>query len=390
MNSKNAFRLILEKSRSCSRDQLLALHSSVSTNPSQIGRFLASESARTDFLARFPLYIDNLLLFLVFNAKLATEYGRRAGSQNISREVVDLLASVLSHSEFDLIETETRVKFILAALTHGLRRQPASLKVVAINLAEKPGLLEYLASSKDGAGIIEELFGVHFVGALPSISDSWVPKLVGLVAICTGSPSCHGIPSEVRKWRALTDVSNALQDLCQKAPALRHENIPPSFQRTRRLDPNDKKTVRPQTARGSFTPALSLLPDNIINTVNELQLQPPQSLRGIEVLLERIRSTEMPELVRTVLSTFPCRPCNELSRDPKALMAKSKKRPDEGIEDSFTRASVAENSFFGSKIGLWDVLLSAEAMKDIQRQTLAGMRLYLFHQHCIILTHISR
>ncbi|KAF8244421.1 hypothetical protein K440DRAFT_663457 [Wilcoxina mikolae CBS 423.85] len=368
----NAFRLVLERSRSYSRDQLLALHSTISANPSQIGKFLASESARTDFLARFTLYVDNILQFLELNAKLTTEYGRRSGSQHISREVVDLLASVLSHSEFDLTERDTRVKFILAALKHGLRHQPASLKVVAIKLAEKPALLEYLASSKDGAGIIEELFRVHFVSSLSSISHSWVPKLVGLIAICTGSPSCHGIASEVRKWRAMTDVTNALEQLCQKVPTLRNENIPPSFQPMRRLDSNDKKADRQQTTRGSFKPTLPPLPDNIIKALNELQLQPPQSLRGIEVLLERIRSTEMPELVRTILSTFPCRPCNDLSRDPKALMAKSKERPDEGIEDSFTRAAVAENTFFGSKIGLWDILLSAEAMKDIQRQTLAG------------------
>ncbi|KAF8544382.1 hypothetical protein BDD12DRAFT_801307 [Trichophaea hybrida] len=368
----NAFRLVLEKSRSYSRDHLLALHSTISANPSQIGGFLASESARTDFLARFPLYVDNLLQFLDLNAKLTTEYGRRSGSQHISREVIDLLASILSHPEFDLAERDTRVKFILAALKHGLRYQPASLKVVATKLAEKPGLLEYLASSQDGARIIEELFKVHFISALPSISDSWVPKLVGLIAICTGSPSCHGIPSEVRKWRELTDITNAMQQLCQKVPTLRNENIPPSFQPMRRLDPNDEKADRQQTTRGPFKPTLPPLPDNIIKALNELQLQPPESLRGIEVLLDRIRSTEMPELVRTILSTFPCRPCNDLSQDPKVLMAKSKERPDEGIEENFTRVAVAENTFLGSKIGLWDILLSAEAMKDIQRQTLAG------------------
>jgi hypothetical protein len=83
-----SFDLILENGRSFSYNDLLHLHSSISARPSQIGSFLTDESARAGFLEKFPAYIDNLLHFLVFNAKLRSEIGRSTGAQSIAREVL--------------------------------------------------------------------------------------------------------------------------------------------------------------------------------------------------------------------------------------------------------------------------------------------------------------
>jgi len=374
----DSFDLILEKGQSIGYNNLLHLHSSISARPSRIGSFLTDESARAGFLEKFPAYIDNLLHFLVFNAKIRSEIGRGTAAQSIVYEVLTLVVSILSHSEFKLADTDLTVKLIIAALKQGLSCQPPppSLKDIAAKLSEEPGFLEYIASSEDGADVINSLFSVHFINTVPSIANAWAQKLFELCFVCTGIPICHNIVSEVEKWRKLNEVTSALEELRRDIET----SPPPQYTRTqttgmmRRLSVDDKKSSLTRSMTSVGASEIPPLPDRIVSMLDELQLKPPRSSRMVDALLDRIRETEISALVRKVLSTFPCRPCNELSRDPQALRERGRQAPRNRADSGCFVADVPEqDTLFGSKIGLWKMLLSAEAFKDIQRQVLAGM-----------------
>jgi hypothetical protein len=207
----DVFPIILSESKSCLIKRLFSLHSSLLTNYSQIGSLLVSKDACADFLTNFSRYVENLEHFLSFSAKHFSEPNRRPGSKHIANEILDLVILVLSNSEFDLANTDSLCRLVVAALKYGLPYQPSSLKIIASKLAVKSGLIECIVSSTDGAETTNELFQVHFVNAVPWICSIWAQKLVGLCSACTRSPKCHGIEFEVRKWHALTDVIKALE-----------------------------------------------------------------------------------------------------------------------------------------------------------------------------------
>ena len=350
------------------------LHAAISAQATQIGSFLADESARTDFLTEFDVYSSNLLDFLAFNEKMRAEIGCRTGSHNISREVLVLVCSMLSYPEFDLSDTHTMDKLVIAALRYALPSQPATLKVLATKLAEKRGLLERV-TSREGAGVIHNLFSVHFINSTPSISSIWAQKLIGLCSACTGSPICHGITTDVEKWRVLMEIIAALENHQRET-----EEAPPQHTRNpatvvvRKLNPDDKKSFSSARRRSSvLEPQMPPLPDRMVMMLDGLHLQQPRSLRAIEVLLEQIRSTEIPAIVQAVLPTFPCRPCHDLSLDPKALLEKDRQITRARADSACCfEVPSEEETLFGTKIGLWKVLLSAKALKDIQREMLGG------------------
>jgi hypothetical protein len=379
-----AFPRVLSDSHSASTNSLLSLHSSLSANHSQIGTYLLSELNRTDFLTKFPAYVSNLIQFLGFSSTLSHQYGRSAGVHNISREVVILCASMLDFPEFDIVDAEVRNRLIIAALTHGIPEKPSQLKIIAQKLIEKPGLLETLVASPDGAKVINQLFEVHFVRNVTGICHQWASRLVGLIAVCSGSPRCHGISYQVQKWRALQEVIAAMEEILRSTPRVLQQNRSYSHRGVvltkkddRHLQPfgSQKQQESDYRARATKPVAASSpppLPDSIINLLDELEMKRPESLRAVEVLLDQIREQKTPDVLRSVLETFPCRPCHEISRNHTALQERKQRKESVNL-GTFTRQLAPEETMFGSKLGLWKMLLSAEALKDIQRETQRGI-----------------
>jgi hypothetical protein len=335
----DTFLIILSESISCPVKRLFSLHSSLLTNHSQISSLLESKDGRTDFITNFSRYVENLEHFLFFSKKEFSNPKKPpvAGIRHIANEILDLVISVLNNSEFELANTDSLGRLVIAALKYGLPYQSSSLKIIASKLAAKPGLLEHMVSSTDGAETASELFQVHFVNAVPWICSIWAQKLIGLCSACTRSPACHGIEFEVRKWHALTDVIEALE-------GYQSPNLP--------LGPIANH------------PSLS---EQVFLTIKELQLKLLYATRRVDVLLRLIQDTEIPALVSRVLSTFPCHSCNMLAKDPRPTRSQ---QSDQDIYPDPPSAPVPDS--FGAPIGLWKILLPEQAFKDIRRQELAG------------------
>ncbi|KAF8250004.1 hypothetical protein K440DRAFT_659974 [Wilcoxina mikolae CBS 423.85] len=318
-----------------SSGRLFALHRSLSMNHSQIGSFLSSEYVRADFITNFSRYVENLENFLSFSAKHSDS--RHPGNKHFANEIIDLVISVLSHAEFDLADSDSLLKLLIAALNYGLPYQPASLKTIAMKLAEKTGLLKRIVSSTDGAETINKLFQVHFVNSVPSICDAWARKLVGFCLDCTKIPTCHDIDFEVGDWQTLADAIEHLEDQYPSVP------------------------LGPVTGHSSH-------PEHVIFAIRELQHQYPGANCKVDVLLQQIRGTDIPVLVRAILSTYPCRSCHELAKD-------SNSRPARSLNQStYTDPQniMKEDTLFGGPIGLWKIICPDPVLKDMQRQKLAG------------------
>ena len=373
----STFRDVLEVGVPGIHSDFLKLHTSVSACPSQIGTFLTKDSSRALFFENFDTYVDNLLRFLDHNAKLRSVRGRSSGAQSIACQAVFLAVSVLSLAEFDLVDHEARAKLVAGVLTSALPYQPSSLKALAEELTKKQGLLECVASSEGGAQAIRNLFSVHFVEKLPSIGYAWADKLSALCCLCHGVPTLHGIPAQIDRWRTLKELAAALDSYQRGAPSY---PLPPQFGVPMRRLSGDDRHRSIGTKRRNSAPAIqgSPLPDNIISLLEKLEIQTRQSSSGVEKLLDMIQNIETPVLVHKLLATFPCRPCYELSADPQTLRGKGwqalRDRADSGCSDS-TPSALETDDFFGGCIGVWKVLLSAEAFKDIQKQMLSGMYL---------------
>ncbi|KAF8535500.1 hypothetical protein BDD12DRAFT_892638 [Trichophaea hybrida] len=311
----NTFHAILSGDNS---GRLFALHRSLSMNHSQIGSFLSSEHVRADFITNFSRYGENLENFLSFSAKNYSE-NRRPGNKLFANEIIELAISVLSHAEFDLVDSDSLLKLLIAALNYGLPHQPSSIKTIAVKLANKTDLLERIVSSTDGAETINELFQVHFINSALSICNIWAQKLVGLCLACTKNPSCHGIEFEVGNWQTLGDAIDDLDDQYPSVPL------------------------------GPFAEN-SLPPEHVNFAISELQYQYPRATCKVDVLLGQVPDTYIPVL------------------GSKSQLARSLNQS----TNTNLLSRMEEDTLFGGPIGPWTILLPEQAFNDIQTRMLAG------------------
>ena len=345
-----------------------SLHLSLLADPTQIGTFLSDDSSRVMFLENFPTCADNLLCFLEYNATRSVS-GKSSAKRSIACEAIFLAVSVLSFPEFDFVGHAARAKLVAGILTRALHYQPFSLKALAKELTKKPGFLECVASSEDGAQAISDLFSVHFVTKLPSIGYTWADKLSTLCSLCDGIPTLHGIPALIDRWHTLRELVATLN----------------RYQRMREMSRDDGHLSTEEAQWKNSIPAIKNppLPDNIISLLGKLQIQTYRSSSSAAKLLDIIQDIEIPALVHKLLATFPCRPCYELSADPKAPSGKGKQVPgnraDSGSSASAAPPAPEAADFLGGEIGLWKMLLSAEALKDIRKYIPSGMYLSMHY-----------
>ena len=207
---------------------------------------------------------------------------------------------------------------------------------------------------------------MHFVTKLPSIGYTWADRLSALCCLCDGIPTLHSIPAQIDRWRTLRELVATLNRYQHMRELRRHLSTEGDQRRNSIPEIEDPP-----------------LPDDIISLLEKLEIQRYRSSPSTAKLLEIIQDIEIPALVHELLATFPCRPCYELSADPHAPSGKGKQVPrnraDSGCSASAAPPAPEAADFLGGEIGLWKVLLSAEALKDIRKYIPSGMHLSMHH-----------
>jgi hypothetical protein len=344
----------------------------LSANPQQITQFFSNEDVIADFQMNFDKYGENLINFMDFCYKFKGDDSEKSDTKMIGHQMVEVLILLLDDTFNNLYTLETLSRIVIAGLQIGLLGSTANLKKLAIRLGEKEGLIEAVVSDQDGCPLVLELFRKGSVVERPSACEKWARKLANLCSECPGSPY-HAIKIEVDKVcmliRACNDVRNAQRQ---------HElNLEKRFRDIREPAASLMRELNRDGTKGYFTSTTSDfkfpdLSEDTIAVLSDLDIKIPQSARYADIILERIQTIEIPELVCVLINTYPCRFCNELpiSREStfNLLPSEDEKRGKGDILEV-----PAEDGYFGSKIGLWKVLLSAEALKDIQGQSSAGI-----------------
>jgi len=85
--------------------------------------------------------------------------------------------------------------------------------------------------------------------------------------------------------------------------------------------------------------------------------------------IERLEKKESVAVLKAFGESFPCRPCYEISTDPSKIV-----RNDWSDGDAWDRFKFLKfTDLLGEKIGMWNMLISAQALEDMQQAQAEGM-----------------
>jgi hypothetical protein len=351
----------------------IAAFRKLSANPQELTKFFSTESTRASFQLNFDKYGERFVKFMEFCYKFRDEVAGKTGTKLIGRQIIEVLVLLLDDTFDNFYALDTLSRIIIAGLQIGLLSPTTiSLKTLATRLGEKNGLIEIVVSDQVGCLMVLELFNKGCVTEEPSVCEQWAHKLTNLCSNCPVSPY-HTIKNQVDQIRTLIRVCNDVKNAqwqydINSAIKFGVARVPP-LSSMRKLNRDDRKTCSTPTTNNLNFPDL---PEESAAILEALNLQIPYSARSADVVLGIIQKVNIPELLCILIKTYPCRVCNELSIDP-GLDINFISNENKEVGKVKLEIAPTQDIFFARKIGLWKVLLSAGALKDIQRQSLAGI-----------------
>ncbi|KAJ5669323.1 hypothetical protein N7462_010393 [Penicillium macrosclerotiorum] len=214
--------------------------------------------------------------------------------------------------------------------------------------------------------VAEEMYATVIKGWLLSkktyLDQDLIMKLTErLVSLCDGCSAGHGVGTILQDWRQVMTLISSLENLHafykqRKAPAISMENLPP-LENMKALSLNDKKSSRAQPLEKNSIEVSTTIQESL----NRFKLPKVESLGTLAHALERLRSETVLEFMHTALKSFPCRVCLEMLNGTSITISDS--------ADLIPQPTLLTNpavDLFGKRVGLWKVLLSDTAMKNIK------------------------
>jgi hypothetical protein len=190
--------------------------------------------------------------------------------------------------------------------------------------------------------------------------------------MCDSCSANHGTTSISRSWRIAHSLIESLTKSIEEVSKDEHkrthqENIPspnlPSLKSMKILSLDDKKTLTQKDPKKDLKIA-----NETVQQLIYFDMQTPTFARGLSHSVEQIQSETIPSLMRSALETFPCRCClDKLTTG--SLVDTPAKSPEVPIHGPLE--AINPQDIFGKRLGIWKVLLSNVAFKNIQR--LAGL-----------------
>lgn len=357
---ENVFFDLLFQVETPSSSQFRTVFESVMTKPS-LTKF--SEGIQQKLFLDFN-DIANRLKFFLSNLN-GVQINK--SSKKIADEIIlNILHPIMSHFLTDLVCSETVIEVLLSGLPSILECSGSTQETLLKELSEADGLLEPLiADSKSSQAVKDWIKSYEYSPRAASILRRFTQRLMTLCDTCTHD---HGTSTLSEQWQDLLKLTDSLE---QHKLAYEHIQTNRKTRDTRqlggwRLLENDKKTGKGQ--QGFFTSALQV-PVEVSHSLDHFGILSPTSLRTTETALDQLKIDVTFKLLSSAIETFPCRPCNESACNPA------------GVHQSFpietNRPQLTDQSFdpeiFGRRIGVWKVLLSSQAVKDMRNLSHSGM-----------------
>lgn len=354
---KNSFFDLILQAGFPSRSQFLMAIESVKSNPSQI---TIDEETQNDLV----LDLDDVALRLKTFFDLL---GYRETSKNLADVFVTNILLPVVHASGKLTRLETTTMVLISGLPIIRNSSATIICTLAKAILATQGLVERLITDHKGGQVMKEWIYNHRNSILDSsLLQSLTQRLMTLCETCTHD---HGTTVLSKRWQDLMKAKTFLEtvepQLRQggKETELNTQHIP-LLDDLRQLKEDDKKTgkLRTRLPEDAFE-----IPADVSAGLISFGIERPRSLRTLSTALDRLKVDETFSLLRTAMDSFPCRPCLETICGARNLRGFLENDGETNFEKLTLNSQV-----FGQRVGVWKVLLSAQALKDMRKIARSG------------------
>ncbi len=280
------------------------------------------------------------------------------GSSTIIKAVADRILSDLlipltrSHN---LVRPSIITKILVSGLQIVLKIPNKYLRDLAEALAATDELLECLTTDENGCQVIRKWVEDYESSIQePSVLLCFTQRLMRLCDSCAHD---HKTSDQSERLQKLLGLEVPLQDLRGDYLRTQEENqlnarTGPALQRSRPILMTD-------------------VPIEVSDSLASFDLRAPTSLRTLDIALESLRMDKTISILKSILQSFPCRPCQE------ALYCSdvSKESHLDKTKDSEHLRPAFSTEIFGRNAGVWKVLLSSQGVKDLKSACRSGKSL---------------
>lgn len=341
-SSSNAYINFLIQPDEPSRVQNRSVVNRIKSNPSELV---------------FDEQIENQLLLDPENVigrleTLLQAFETTSESQPVADQIVKNLLMPIVHSSHDLGPSKI-TRLLVLALHVVLKCPNPNLRSLGKAVSETEDLLELLTSHKQGSEIMKGWVENQYSSICEfSVLQAFTHRLLTLCNNCTHD---HGTRDLSEKWEKLLKLRELLQSLKEDFAKTRAEN--------------DKNKQKDQKVKFSHPPLTTKVSTEVTTTLASFDIQPRlTSERMVDTILQRLESETTSSILKSIIISFPCRLCHETLDGTRAskdqyLLKKEDKRL---ITPAFNP------EIFGKRFGVWKVLLSSQAVKNVQSASRSG------------------
>lgn len=283
--------------------------------------------------------------------KLLKEFGSSVASQLVADQIVANILLPIVTSSHGLSPSKT-TNVLISGLYIVLKCPNPNLRNLGRAVSETGALLEMLVSHKQGSEVMKNWVRNQYRSICEfSVLRAFNHRLVTLCSDCTHD---HGTRDQLEQWHQLLKLRELLLRLKE------------DFARTRAE--NDRHKKKNQKVKISQRPLVPEIPTEVSTALALFGIQSrPTSERMVETILQRLETETSSSILNSIIISFPCRLCYETLDGTRARGDHHVKKDDERLI-----APTFNPEIFGKRFGVWKVLLSSQAVKNIQSVSRSG------------------
>lgn len=340
-SGSNAYINLLIQSDDPSHAQYRSVFYKIKTNPLEL---IFDEQVENQLL----LDPENVIRRL---EKLLKQFGSSGASQLVADQIVANILLPIVTGSHELGPSKT-TNVLISGLYIVLKCPNPNLRNIGRAVSETRALLEMLVSHKQGNEVMKNWVGNHYRSICEfSVLRAFNHRLVTLCSNCTHD---HGTTDQSEQWHQLLKLRELLL------------RLKGDFARTRAE--NDRHKKKNQEVKMSQRPLVPEIPTEVSTALALFGIQSrPTSERIVEIILQRLETETSSSILKSIIISFPCRLCYE-------TLGGTRARADHHVKKDDRRplAPTFNPEIFGKRFGVWKVLLSSQAVKNIQSASRSG------------------
>lgn len=283
--------------------------------------------------------------------KLLQEFASSDASQPVADQIVANILIPIVTGSHDIGPSKT-ILVLISGLHILLKCPDPKLRNLGRAVSETEALLEMLISHKQGSEIMKDWVRNQYHSICEfSVLREFTHRLVTLCSNCTRD---HGTRHQSEQWQQLLKLRELLLNLKEDFAKTQAEN--------------DKNKEKNQKVKMSQRPLVPEIPTEVSTAIALFGIQSrPTSERMVENILQWLESETTSSILKSIIISFPCRLCYETLDGTRA-------RGDHHLKKDGERliAPTFNPEIFGKRFGVWKVLLSSQAVKNIQSASRSG------------------